>query len=276
MEALVKGLDAFGWILPVIKQGITLEIQKTNQPNTLFRANTIITKLMTQFTKLLGAQYLHQTLSAHVNQILREPQGYEVDTTKIQAGEDVQANMQKLQQSSQLFLDSIISTLDACPLPFREMAFHLQTEAIKKFPESRHTAVGGFIFLRFFCPAILSPESCGLSSGTIPSVENRRPLMLISKTLQNLASGVSFKTNMELMNSFMENNTAALDQFFSQITVVPPEYVYTPTYTLDEVNKHDLPFIHKSILQKLDPIAKNLMTHNQQVFTLLKPLISME
>jgi len=88
--------------------------------------------------------------------------------------------------------------------------------------------------------------------------------MLISKTLQNLASGVSFKTNMELMNSFMENNTAALDQFFSQITVVPPEYVYTPTYTLDEVNKHDLPFIHKSILQKLDPIAKNLMTHNQQ------------
>ena len=29
---------------------------------------------------------------------------------------------------------------------------------MKRFPESKHACVGGFIFLRFFCPAILSPE----------------------------------------------------------------------------------------------------------------------
>ncbi len=30
-----------------------------------------------------------------------------------------------------------------------------------KFPDARHTAVAGFLFLRFLCPAVVAPESHG-------------------------------------------------------------------------------------------------------------------
>jgi Ras GTPase-activating protein 3 len=49
----------------------------------------------------------------------------------------------------------------------------------------RYTAVTGFFFLRFVCPALLNPVLFGLVSEQ-PSSSVQRDLMLIAKTIQSL------------------------------------------------------------------------------------------
>ena len=58
----------------------------------------------------------------------------------------------------------------------------------EKFSGFEHSICGGFLLLRFICPAIVSPESFGLCYPE-PSDTNRRNLILISKYIQYAANG---------------------------------------------------------------------------------------
>jgi GTPase-activator protein for Ras-like GTPase len=55
----------------------------------------------------------------------------------------------------------------------------------------KQLVVGGFLFLRFICPAVVTPHRYGLTKSA-PSPKAGRTLVLISKLLQNLANGVEF------------------------------------------------------------------------------------
>ncbi|KAG8270925.1 Ras GTPase-activating protein 2 [Homalodisca vitripennis] len=59
--------------------------------------------------------------------------------------------------------------------------------------EVRYSVVSGFIFLRFFAPAILGPRLFDLTTEQIDSQTNRT-LTLISKTIQSLCNLVSART----------------------------------------------------------------------------------
>ena len=45
------------------------------------------------------------------------------------------------------------------------MFSHIRHVVGEKFAENVNTTIGGFIFLRFFCPAISSPEAYGILEG---------------------------------------------------------------------------------------------------------------
>jgi hypothetical protein len=75
--------------------------------------------------------------------------------------------------------------------------------------------------LRFICPAIISPEKFGVLPEAIPA-ESRRPFVLISKVLQNLANGVSFgnkESYMLPLNDFLATNTPVVQQMFDKLCV---------------------------------------------------------
>ena len=92
-----------------------------------------------------------------------------------------------------------------------------------RFVEAKYTAVGAFIFLRFFCPAIVAPEAEGLVSST-PSKEMRRGLLLIAKIVQNLANNVLFGAKepyMYPLNEFLAHNIYHVTTFLREISVCP-------------------------------------------------------
>jgi len=94
-----------------------------------------------------------------------------------------------------------------------------------RFPDSRHSAVGSLIFLRFFCPAIVNPESIDLD--VPPEVrEVRRALLLITKVIQNLANNVVFgnkEPHMKVLNSFLGDNIRQVTKFLSDVAVSLPK-----------------------------------------------------
>lgn len=90
-----------------------------------------------------------------------------------------------------------------------------------RFPEAKYTAVGAFIFLRFFCPAIVAPDVEGLVS-TAPSREMRRGLLLVAKVIQNLANNVLFGVKepyMFSLNEFLVHNVFDITRFLHEISV---------------------------------------------------------
>src|SRR5438045_721259 len=113
------------------------------------------------------------------------------------------------------------------------IAQFVRREVIAKFPEYHYIAVGGLIFLRFLCPAISSPEASHLIPGPPPEeyvyyflfsrlVRVRRPLVLVSKTLQTLANGIAFRGKEEYMlemNLFLDANRERVCRFLDAFAV---------------------------------------------------------
>lgn len=90
-----------------------------------------------------------------------------------------------------------------------------------RFPDAKYTAVGAFIFLRFFCPAIVTPEAEGLVAER-PSKEMRRGLLLIAKVIQNLANNVLFGAKEPYMYpliDFLTQNIYLVTTFLREISV---------------------------------------------------------
>lgn len=92
--------------------------------------------------------------------------------------------------------------------------------AIKaRFPEADlKVATGGFIYLRFICPYILSHD--------LPSSENsrflKRGLVLVTKILQNLANNLLFgakETFMNSMNEFLSREMPRNNEFLRALSV---------------------------------------------------------
>lgn len=53
---------------------------------------------------------------------------------------------------------------------FRKLCNYLQSGVVSKFPDNEqikknYAAIGGLLFLRFFCPAIFAPKTFGLVKG---------------------------------------------------------------------------------------------------------------
>ena len=75
--------------------------------------------------------------------------------------------------------------------------------------------------MRFFCPAIISPNSHGITPEANISVRSRRCFVLVAKALQNLSNGVLFgqKENFMMeMNSFIEGHKADIIAFFEEMS----------------------------------------------------------
>eukprot|EP00004_Rigifila_ramosa_P014141 TRINITY_DN3194_c0_g1_i1.p1 TRINITY_DN3194_c0_g1~~TRINITY_DN3194_c0_g1_i1.p1 ORF type:complete len:589 (+),score=143.02 TRINITY_DN3194_c0_g1_i1:184-1950(+) len=261
---LVKFYDAKGLCQEFMHQLISSEVQATLQEPTLFRADSMATKIMGAYIKLVGHLYIDKTIGSLIRATLAHPHGYELDPGKIPHGETVEENVAKLTRACKNFLTAIIESYSNCPVQIRVLCYHLQQIVAAKFPSSRWIAVGGVIFLRYFSAALMTPEVYNLTvPGTgAPTSAERRPLILIAKVLQNLANGVEFgeekEPYMRPMNAFITSHQTALRGFYEKFGDAPSTNTSEAEFSVENITSADLIFVYTLLLRTLDKLGTQM------------------
>ncbi|VDN30043.1 unnamed protein product [Gongylonema pulchrum] len=120
----------------------------------------------------------------------------------------------------------ILNSTDVFPIELREIfdCLRRRLEDIGRL-DLADTLISSSIFLRFLCPAILSPSLFSLVS-EYPSGRAARNLTLIAKTLQTLANFTKFggkEHYMDFMNEFVEREWDNMHRYLVRISTLPSD-----------------------------------------------------
>eukprot|EP00002_Diphylleia_rotans_P008478 TRINITY_DN1834_c0_g2_i3.p1 TRINITY_DN1834_c0_g2~~TRINITY_DN1834_c0_g2_i3.p1 ORF type:complete len:2567 (-),score=480.65 TRINITY_DN1834_c0_g2_i3:159-7859(-) len=250
-QLLVHLFENNGQTARLLKAAIDWEVKKTVSPTTLFRTNSVASKMIGVYSRLIGTQYLKHTLQNIIVSICSDATSYEVDPDKVGQGEDAAVNIPRLASRCQEILDRILKSIDSCPISLRDIYRHLRASVSSRFPSHTLTAIGGFLFLRFICPCVAAPESFEVIEIT-PKVSTRRNLILITKVIQNLVNGVPFKEPyMKGLNSFIEKNQKNLQTFLELLADLPTSIPVPPTRSVKEDDPGALHYFISQYAEKM-------------------------
>mmetsp|Transcript_20990 Transcript_20990/g.29449 ORF Transcript_20990/g.29449 Transcript_20990/m.29449 type:complete len:525 (-) Transcript_20990:103-1677(-) len=228
-KTLIRLFHAEGQALRLLMQLIYRDLKLTSAEDTLFRIDSMATKTARNYLKMVASDYLRNTLVNLIVEVIMNPKGYEIDPKHLQhlPSEELQptiaANLQRLQNQCQIFLDAIIDSVNDLPMNIRKF-FNLLRQLVGQcFPSKELKCVGSILFLRFLCPAVIAPAAFGVISEDIEDEEARRALTLIAKVLQNLANELlDFKEDyMKPLNPFLSQNVSRVNQFFDLVSTIP-------------------------------------------------------
>ncbi|KAF0977715.1 hypothetical protein FDP41_003037 [Naegleria fowleri] len=235
----------------LVKAAIKVELELTKHPETLFRRNSISTKLVQLFFKIHGQAFLKSTLQPLIAKVCVADEYLEIEQSRLLKflnkeldeiehpekpnGEIIHQIIASRQQRSKTriidlskkFLARIIeNTIEEGPFEICEILEFTFEESKKHFPESTEIAVGGLFFLRFVCPAIVAPHLQGILS-TQPQPNAQRTLTLITKVIQNIANQVydhnSKEEYMGLLSEFVTTNIEPVKEFIRDISHLDQE-----------------------------------------------------
>eukprot|EP01101_Sappina_pedata_P009657 TRINITY_DN569_c2_g1_i1.p1 TRINITY_DN569_c2_g1~~TRINITY_DN569_c2_g1_i1.p1 ORF type:complete len:666 (-),score=164.85 TRINITY_DN569_c2_g1_i1:109-2106(-) len=250
---LINLFEAKGKTFDLLQTVIRAEVKMTNSGSTLFRANSMASKILSSYTRMAGSDYLHSTLRPLVKWIGASSTSFEIDPAKIIGGDDLNENRKNLMEGADLYFDGIRRSISNCPAPFKVICRELRSSVIDKFPELTHAVIGGFFFLRFMGPAIISPEGFGVLQENTPSLqpEARRALVLVSKLLQNLANGKSFGSKEEYMipmQEFITKHEDEIKQLFDELSETDLNEMKPLLDISDKEFRENLRFLHTQIV----------------------------
>ena len=127
------------------------------------------------------------------------------------------------------FLDTIIDGLEETPYGIRWICKQIRSLTRRKYPDAQEqticTLIGGFFFLRFINPAIVTPRSYMLIEQT-PEDNPKRTLTYVAKMLQNLANKPSYAKEpyMVRLQPFIEKNKERINRFMLDLCEVQDFY----------------------------------------------------
>jgi len=256
-NSIITLFRAYGNHMKLLDQLIQREVDYTFDYTTVFRRNSMCTKMMTFFSKDTGQSYLVDVLGTACRQIFES----HTEILEVEAGplktkglppENLPEYINNLLTRCQQILDSVISKIDSCPGSFRYICYYLKKNVKTKWPDGGDDpwlkAIVGFFFLRFVCPAVVTPEGIGVTPS--PDNEQRRKFVLVAKVLQNLANATSFAgtvKELEPIDKWIKDNTERVSKFLNALAEPPEAF---------------LPFVITSLVSGVD-VLKSLAVLQQ-------------
>ncbi|KAM8816946.1 rasGAP-activating-like protein 1 isoform 2-T2 [Rhynchonycteris naso] len=175
-------------------------------PNTLFRSNSLASKSMEQFMKLVGMPYLHEVLKPVINRVFEEKKYIELDPCKMDLSRSKRISFKGTPSEEHVreaslglltgylgsIVDAIVGSVGRCPPAIRLAFKQLHRRVEERFPQAEHKdvkylAISGFLFLRFFAPAILAPKLFDLRDQHA-GPQTSRSLLLLAKAVQSIGN----------------------------------------------------------------------------------------
>lgn len=266
-------------LLTMFQSVLTYQFDNTPEYSSLLRANTPVSRMMTTYTRRgPGQSYLKVVLQDKINQLIElKNEDLEINPLKVygrmidqiqensgdvppdlpkgvtaeEAAENrrVQAiiapRLKKLMEIATTFLETIIEGLDETPYGIRWICKQIRSLSKRKYPDAQDqticTLIGGFFFLRFINPAIVTPRSYMLIDGT-PADNPRRTLTLVAKMLQNLANKPSYAKEpyMAKLQPFIHKNKERVNKFMLDLCEVQDFYESLEMDNYVALSKKDL------------------------------------
>ncbi|OJD18534.1 hypothetical protein AJ78_01450 [Emergomyces pasteurianus Ep9510] len=266
-------------LLTMFQSVLTYQFDNTPEYSSLLRQNTPVSRMMTTYTRRgPGQAYLKQVLADQINSLIElndvdleiNPlKVYETMVQQIEASTgslpsylqrsvtaEVAAENEQVQQIiaprlkmltdiANAFLETIIEGLEETPYGIRWICKQIRSLSRRKYPDAQDqticTLIGGFFFLRFINPAIVTPRSYMLIEAT-PSDKPRRTLTLIAKMLQNLANKPSYAKEpyMSKLQPFIHENKERVNKFLLDLCEVQDFYESLEMDNYVALSKRDL------------------------------------
>ncbi|XP_047670180.1 disabled homolog 2-interacting protein isoform X4 [Tachysurus fulvidraco] len=219
--ALVHVLQSIGKAKEFLIKLGHAEVQRSGEKEALiFRENTLATKAIDEYMKLVGQKYLIDTLGDFITRLYATSESCEVDPQKCSASE-LLVNQRHLKETCGEVVRQITETQSSFPVELNEIFSSWVCECEERGrADIGHRLISASLFLRFLCPAILSPSLFGLTQ-PYPEPNTLRTLTLTAKVLQNLANFTPFGEKegyMLFMNEFLEEHWDDMRTFLQKVS----------------------------------------------------------
>uniref|UniRef100_A0A914GYI5 Ras GTPase-activating protein n=1 Tax=Globodera rostochiensis TaxID=31243 RepID=A0A914GYI5_GLORO len=204
-----------------------VEVDGQENDHLLFRGNSLATKAVEAYMKLVASDFLQSVLGDFVHHLLAANLNCEVDPLRLlsPSASSLERNRHQLTKKVEEAWSRIRHSADHFPHPLRSLFSTVRRQLeLSGRAELADNLLSSCIFLRFLCPAILSPSLFGLAS-EYPTGIAARNLTLVAKSLQTLANFTRFggkESYMEFMNGFVEREWRNMQCFLRKISAPSP------------------------------------------------------
>jgi hypothetical protein len=310
-RALIYAAYPNAFALDMLIKFIEVEVEDSQEEGELFRASSLACKMYTIYSKVVGVQYLWKTLARSIHTLddagqaedrrqnagnsttppstgqvsmmdlgtlevdperLADKLEKEVDSTVLT---DVTIYQYELLLKTGRIFKKVMDSVNAVPRELRIAAKRVKVLVSQKFTEREmdYKGVCAFFFLRFICPAVMTPQIYGVLEHP-PGETSQRYFVLIAKTLQNLANGTlpsQKEAYMAKMDEFVIDNKDTLHRFIDTLcNIQEGSSSSSSDVTLDDNTVHNARDVRLAVsddlyYSSLSFIHSHYMSHQNDV-----------